>query len=81
MGWLENFVIDRGTAINLEIARRFALPYKPLVQVEGLEPVGELCGVSILGGTADIIIPPNNEHVQIPAGKVYFFSDTDVASD
>lgn len=81
MGCLENFVIDHGTAVNLEIARRFALPYKPLVQVDGLEPVGELFGVSIVRGTADVIIPPNDTHVHIPAGKVYLFSDTDVASD
>lgn len=81
MGWLEDFVVDRGAAVNLEIARRFALPYKPLVEVDGLEPVGELSGVSIVRGTADVIIPPNNTHVQIPAREVYLFSDEDVASD
>lgn len=81
MGWLEDFVIDRATAVNLKIARTFALPDKPLVKVDRLEPVGELFDVSILRGTADIIIPPDKAHVQIPAREVYLFGDADVVSE
>ncbi len=81
MGWLENFVRDRATAVNFKIARGFALPYQPLVEVDNIEPIGELFNVSILRGTAEIIIPPNKEHVQIQARKVYLFSDADVGSE
>lgn len=80
MGWLENFVVDRGAAVRLKVAGSFAYPYKPLVQVDDFQPVGELFAVSILDGTADIIFP-KGEHLHVPARVVYLFNDADVASD